>query len=61
MEFIDQELTCKLCGETFIWEGGEQAFFQSKGLLPPRHCKACRKLRRDSITNPPPRKGEEQA
>lgn len=48
-EFIDKELTCKLCGQIFVWSAGEQAYFHTKGLQDPRHCKPCRKIRRDAI------------
>lgn len=38
---MDQELTC-LCGETFKFTEGEQEFFKTKGLLPPKRCANCR-------------------
>ena len=40
----DLTLVCqkKKCGTSFVFEGGEQAFYFEKGLTFPRHCRACR-------------------
>jgi len=38
----DQELTCKDCGNFFIFTEREQQFFAEKGFTPPKRCKACR-------------------
>lgn len=35
-------LVCKLCGQGFVWNVGEQRFFESHGLRqPPSHCRLC--------------------
>jgi CxxC-x17-CxxC domain-containing protein len=39
----DRTLTCRDCGESFIFSAGEQAFFASKGLTnDPQRCPTCR-------------------
>jgi CxxC-x17-CxxC domain-containing protein len=41
--FSDRTLTCRDCGEEFVFSSGEQAFFASKGLQhDPQRCPACR-------------------
>jgi CxxC-x17-CxxC domain-containing protein len=41
--FSDRSLTCRDCGETFVFAAGEQAFFASKGLVnDPQRCIGCR-------------------
>lgn len=43
MAFEDKKLTCRDCGNEFVWTGGEQQFFADKGLNnPPSRCKECR-------------------
>ena len=45
--FADKTLTCKNCGQQFVWTASEQEFYQSRGLQnPPGRCKDCRELRR---------------
>lgn len=45
--YRDKPLTCRDCGEEFIFTAGEQAFYQEKGLLnEPRRCPSCRSARR---------------
>lgn len=47
MEFVDQSLPCRDCGQPFIWTAGEQAFFKDKGLVNlPVRCSACRAQRK---------------
>ncbi len=41
-ETNDKEITCSDCGQTFIFTGREQVFFQEKGFNPPKRCKPCR-------------------
>lgn len=58
--FQDRELTCKDCGNTFIFTAGEQAFYAEKGFEnEPARCKDCRNARkavRNSVgTSRPPR------
>jgi CxxC-x17-CxxC domain-containing protein len=41
--FQDRTLTCRDCGEQFMFSAGEQAFFASKGLQnDPQRCPSCR-------------------
>lgn len=41
--YQDRTLTCRDCGEGFVFSAGEQAFFTSKGLQnDPQRCPACR-------------------
>lgn len=47
----DQTLTCRDCGQSFVWTAGEQEFYQTKGLSAPTRCRDCRakrKLERNS-------------
>ena len=47
--FKDKQITCLECGCTFVWERGEQAFYEAKNLLPPRRCPLCRKTRKITV------------
>ena len=50
MSFTDMTLTCKECGEEFIWTEGEQRFYASKGLVnQPARCWTCRSNRRQAL------------
>ncbi len=41
--YQDRTLTCRDCGESFVFSAGEQAFFASKGLQnDPQRCVSCR-------------------
>jgi len=41
--FQDRSLTCRDCGEAFVFSSGEQTFFASKGLTnEPQRCPSCR-------------------
>lgn len=43
MTFADRPLSCRECGNAFVWSGGEQEFYQQKGLLhEPQRCPDCR-------------------
>ncbi|MCC6627907.1 MAG: zinc-ribbon domain containing protein [Chloroflexi bacterium] len=47
MSFTDQTLTCRDCGQEFVWTAGEQAFYQTRGLTnQPRRCPSCRQARK---------------
>ena len=47
MAFSDRELTCRDCGSKFIFTGGEQEFYASKGLQnDPVRCPSCRAQRK---------------
>jgi CxxC-x17-CxxC domain-containing protein len=41
--YEDQTLSCRDCGESFIFSAGEQRFFAEKGLAnTPQRCPSCR-------------------
>ncbi len=43
MAFQDQTLTCRDCGNPFVWTASEQEFYQSKGFQnSPVRCPSCR-------------------
>ena len=47
MVLEDKTITCKDCGEAFLFTSGEQGFYVEKGLLnEPQRCPACREQRR---------------
>lgn len=49
MSFADKTLTCRDCGNQFIWTAGEQEFYQSRGLTnQPSRCPTCRQARKTS-------------
>ncbi len=49
MSFTDKTLTCKDCGQEFIWTAGEQEFYQTRGLQnQPGRCPSCRAARRSN-------------
>ena len=49
MSFQDKTLTCRDCGQEFIWTAGEQEFYASRGLQnAPSRCPADRAARRAS-------------
>ncbi len=51
MSFTDKTLTCRDCGQEFIWTSGEQEFYQARGLTnQPGRCPACRQARKASGT-----------
>lgn len=43
---MDIYITCRNCGEKFVFADSEQAFYKSKNLTPPRRCKVCRNLKK---------------
>jgi len=48
----DKSITCKDCGETFIFTESEQAFFAEKGYTnDPTRCPSCRAARKQSRGN----------
>jgi hypothetical protein len=51
-EYSDTTLTCRDCGNEFIFTAGEQSFYAEKGFTnKPSRCPSCRaafKSRRDS-------------
>lgn len=49
MNFVDKMLTCRECGNEFVWTAGEQQFYSEKGLVnTPSRCADCRRQRRAS-------------
>lgn len=48
-EFKDKTLTCVDCRQDWVFEAGEQFFYQNKGLHMPLRCPVCRKLRTITI------------
>jgi CxxC-x17-CxxC domain-containing protein len=47
MSFVDRSLTCRDCGQQFVFTGGEQEFYQSRGLVnEPGRCPDCRAARK---------------
>jgi CxxC-x17-CxxC domain-containing protein len=52
MSFADKTITCRDCGEEFVFTAGEQEFYQEKGFTnEPTRCPNCRranKARRNS-------------
>ncbi len=47
MAFADKTLTCRECGAEFTFTGGEQEFYQTRGLLnEPARCPTCRAAKR---------------
>ncbi len=45
LSLADTTLTCRECGQEFIFTAGEQQFYQSKGLMnQPSRCQPCRQL-----------------
>ncbi|MDF2531183.1 MAG: CDGSH-type zinc finger protein [Clostridia bacterium] len=43
----DKELTCKDCGNTFVFTEGEQAFYKEKGFEnEPQRCGDCRRAKK---------------
>ena len=47
MTFVDKTLTCRDCGQQFVFTGGEQQFYQSRGLMnEPGRCPECRRARK---------------
>ena len=43
----DKEITCRDCGETFVFTSGEQEFYQEKGFEhDPVRCASCRRAKK---------------
>ena len=54
MAFVDKQLTCRDCSNQFIFTGGEQEFYASKGLQnEPVRCPPCRSARKNSRLSEP--------
>src|SRR3989344_609293 len=47
MAFQDQNLTCRDCGNQFVWTSSEQEFYQQKGFQnAPVRCPSCRSAKK---------------
>ena len=46
---LDKEIKCVDCHTVFTFSEGEQRFYSSKGLEPPKRCGDCRKSRKASL------------
>lgn len=58
--FEDRTLTCRDCGESFVFSAGEQQFFASKGLVnEPQRCVSCRAAAKRSRTTGAPDGGRD--
>ncbi len=50
--FQDKELTCKDCGNQFVFTAGEQEFYAEKGFEnEPSRCRECRNARKTARNN----------
>jgi CxxC-x17-CxxC domain-containing protein len=47
LAYVDKQIACRDCGRTFVFTGGEQEFYATKGLMhEPSRCPSCRTARR---------------
>jgi CxxC-x17-CxxC domain-containing protein len=47
VSYQDRVMSCRDCGQEFVWTAGEQQFYASKGLEnPPGRCPSCRSAAR---------------
>ncbi|HLH71858.1 MAG TPA: zinc-ribbon domain containing protein [Chloroflexota bacterium] len=47
MSFTDITITCRDCGQPFVWTASEQEFYQSRGFEnQPVRCRDCRNARK---------------
>lgn len=42
----DRTLTCRDCGQEFVFTAGEQAFYSERGYSDPQRCPSCRATRK---------------
>lgn len=50
MPFSDQNLTCRDCGNQFVWTASEQEFYQQKGFTnAPVRCPSCRAAKKATM------------
>lgn len=51
--YEDKTLTCKECGNEFVFTAGEQEFYAEKGFVnEPQRCKDCRAARKAASKSP---------
>lgn len=43
----DRTLTCRDCGNEFVFTAGEQDFYTSRGFSEPQRCNTCRQARKE--------------
>lgn len=46
MVTADKMLTCRECGNEFVFTAGEQEFYAERGFVEPSRCPSCRAARR---------------
>jgi hypothetical protein len=46
IEYQDKQITCKDCGTVFLFEAGEQKYYQSRDFVEPTRCKPCREKKK---------------
>lgn len=46
----DRSLTCRDCGQEFVFTAGEQEFYQQRGFSDPQRCPSCRQARKAQRT-----------
>lgn len=47
----DRTLTCRDCGNEFVFTAGEQEFYMSRGFSDPQRCSSCRQARKQQRNN----------
>lgn len=47
----DRSLTCRDCGNEFVFTVGEQDFYTSRGFSDPQRCPSCRQARKQQRNN----------
>lgn len=47
----DRTLTCRDCGNEFVFTAGEQDFYTSRGFSEPQRCPTCRQARKTQRNN----------
>jgi CxxC-x17-CxxC domain-containing protein len=45
-QMSDQTMTCRDCGQEFVFTQGEQSFYQERGYTTPQRCASCRAARK---------------
>jgi CxxC-x17-CxxC domain-containing protein len=54
LAYVDKEIACKDCGNSFVFTAGEQEFYAAKGLQnEPARCPRCRTARRTARAQEP--------
>lgn len=53
-KYTDKIITCVECAKSFVWNAGEQEYYNKRGVLnAPKHCPACKARRRQYFNNHP--------